>query len=44
LGGEFWKIGVGRSLSDAVMSWLRLQTHLESTPHPCICIQSVSAP
>jgi hypothetical protein len=34
-GGEFWKIGVGRSLSDAVMSWLRLQTHLESTPHPC---------
>jgi hypothetical protein len=26
---------VGRSLSDAVMSWLRLQTHLESTPHPC---------
>jgi hypothetical protein len=35
LGGEFWKIGVGRSLSDAVMSWLRLQTHLESTPHPC---------
>jgi hypothetical protein len=35
LGGEFWKIGVGRSLSDAVMLWLRLQTHLESTPHPC---------
>jgi hypothetical protein len=34
-GGEFWKIGVVRSLSDAVMSWLRLQTHLESTPHPC---------
>jgi hypothetical protein len=25
---------VGRSLSDAVISWLRLQTHLESTPHP----------
>jgi hypothetical protein len=34
-GGEFWIIGVGRSLIDAVMSWLRLQTHLESTPHPC---------
>ena len=34
-GGEFWIIGVGRSLSNAGMSWLRLQTHLESTPHPC---------
>ncbi len=27
--------GVGRSLSDVVMSWLRLQTHLECIPHPC---------
>ena len=34
-GVDFRKIGVGRSLSDAVMSWLRLQTHLESTSHPC---------
>ena len=34
-GEDFRKIGVGRSLSDVVMSWLRLQTHLESTPHPC---------
>jgi hypothetical protein len=34
-GGEFWKIGVGRSLIDAVMSWLRLQTCLECIPHPC---------
>ena len=32
-GVEFRKIGVGRSLSDVVMSWLRLQTHLESIPH-----------
>jgi hypothetical protein len=31
---EFRKIGVGWSLSDIVMSWLRLQTHLESIPHP----------
>ena len=28
LGVEFRKIGVRRSLSDVVMSWLRLQTHL----------------
>jgi hypothetical protein len=28
-GVDFRKIGVGRSLSDVVMSWLRLQTHLE---------------
>ena len=34
-GVEFRKIGVGRSLSDVVMSWLRLQTCLESIPHPC---------
>ena len=40
---EFRKIGVGWSLSDVVMSWLRLQTHLESIPHPfhmytkCFC-------
>ena len=33
-GVEFGKIGVGRGLSDVVMSWLRLQTHLESIPHP----------
>jgi hypothetical protein len=33
-GLDFWKIGVGRSLSDVVMSWLRLQTHLECIPHP----------
>jgi hypothetical protein len=32
-GVEFRKIGVGWSLSDVVMSWLRLQTHLESIPH-----------
>ncbi len=25
----------GAEPEDAVMSWLRLQTHLESTPHPC---------
>jgi len=31
---EFRKIGVGRSLSDVVMSWLRLQTHMESIVHP----------
>jgi hypothetical protein len=35
---------VGRSLSDAVMSWLRLQPTL-SPPHiHVICIQRVSAP
>ena len=31
---EFRKIGVGWSLSGVVMSWLRLQTHLKSIPHP----------
>jgi hypothetical protein len=31
---EFKKVGVGWSLSYVVMSWLRLQTHLESIPHP----------
>jgi len=34
-GLEFRKIGVGWSLSDVVMSWLRLQTCLDCTPHPC---------
>ncbi len=34
-GVEFRKIGVGWSLSDVVMSWLRLQTCLECIPHPC---------
>ncbi len=33
-GEDFRKIGLGRSSSDVVMSWLRLQTHLESIPHP----------
>ena len=33
-GEDFRKIGVGRSSSDVVMSWLRLQTHLEFIPHP----------
>ncbi len=28
------KIGVGRSLSDVVMSWLRLQTRTDCIPHP----------
>jgi hypothetical protein len=35
LGVGFRKIGVGQSLSDVVMSWLRLQTCLERIPHPC---------
>jgi hypothetical protein len=35
LGVDFRKIGVSRSLSDVVMSWLRLQTCLECIPHPC---------
>ena len=29
------QIRVGQSLSDVVMSWLRLQTHLEHIPHSC---------
>ncbi len=33
-GVEFRKIGTGQSLSNVVMSWLRLQTHLESILHP----------
>ncbi len=33
-GVGFRKIGVGGSLSDVVMSWLMLQTHLECIPHP----------
>ena len=28
------KIGVGRSLSDVIMSWLRLQTRTDCIPHP----------
>jgi hypothetical protein len=32
-GLDFRKIGVGPSLSGVVMSWLRLQIHLESIPH-----------
>ncbi len=28
------KIGVGRNLSDVVMSWLRLQTHTDCIPYP----------
>ena len=32
--GEYVGELVGQSLSDVVMSWLRLQTHLESIPHP----------
>jgi len=35
MGVEFRKIGVGQSLSDVVMSWLRLQTCLECIPNPC---------
>ncbi len=34
-GVDFKKFRVGRSLSDIVMSWLTLQTHLKSIPHPC---------
>jgi hypothetical protein len=33
-GEDFRKIGAGRSLSDVVMSWLRLQTCLQCIPHP----------
>ena len=33
-GVEFRKIGEWWSLSDVAMSWLRLQTYLESIPHP----------
>ena len=34
-GVDFRKIGEGQSLSDVVISWLRLQTCLECIPHPC---------
>ncbi len=34
LGEDFRKIWAGRSLSDIVMSWLRLQTCLQCIPHP----------
>ena len=33
--GEYVGELVGQSLSDVVMSWLRLQSHLEFIPHPC---------
>ncbi len=33
-GVDFRKIGVGLSLSDIVMSWLRLQTPVNCIPHP----------
>ncbi len=32
-GVEFRKIGVGRSLSDVVMTWLMLQTPVKCIPH-----------
>ena len=32
---DFRKIGEGQSLSDVVISWLRLQTCLNYIPHPC---------
>ncbi len=32
---DFRKIGVRRSLSNVVMSWLRLQTRKACIPHPC---------
>jgi hypothetical protein len=35
VGEDFRKIGIGLSPNHVVMSWLRLQTHLESIPHPC---------
>jgi hypothetical protein len=35
LGVDFRKIYVGPSPSDVVMSWLRLQTHMDCIPHPC---------
>jgi len=34
-GVDFRKIELSPSPSDVVMSWLRLQTHLECIPHPC---------
>ena len=33
-GLDFRKIGVGRSLSDVVVSWVWLQTCLQCIPHP----------
>ena len=33
-GVDFWKIGVGLSPSDVVMSWLRLQSPVDCIPHP----------
>ncbi len=33
-GVNFWKIGVGLSPSDVVMSWLRLQTPIDCIPRP----------
>jgi hypothetical protein len=35
VGGRFWKNGVWLTASDVVMSWLRLQIHLECIEHPC---------
>ncbi len=34
MGANFWKIGVWLSLSDVVVSWLRLQTPADCFPHP----------
>ena len=33
-GMDFWDFGVDLSLSDDVMSWLRLKPLLECIPHP----------
>ena len=33
-GVDFWDFGVDLSLSDDVMSWLRLKPLLECIPHP----------
>ena len=37
VGVNFWKIGVGLSPSDVVMSWLRLQTPADCT----LCSQNI---
>ena len=34
MGGGFWGLGVDLSLSDVVMSWLRLQQASDWTPYP----------
>jgi hypothetical protein len=43
VGLNCWKIGVWPSLSDVVISWLRVQTPIHCIPYPCHMYSNVLA-